>query len=99
MMYEVRHVTTYRYEALVASSRCAVRLLPRLGTAAARPFPRDLGLLERLSPGGRQQQPRQQGAEQRRRRHVDATRSDTPFFSALVRARAPPMGLAPSSPS
>ena len=29
MMYEVRHVTTYRYEALVASSRCAVRLLPR----------------------------------------------------------------------
>jgi transglutaminase-like putative cysteine protease len=29
MIYEVRHVTTYRYEAPVASSRCALRLLPR----------------------------------------------------------------------
>ncbi len=29
MIYEVRHVTTYRYESTVATARCAMRLLPR----------------------------------------------------------------------
>ena len=29
MIYDIRHVTTYRYDAPVASARCTVRLLPR----------------------------------------------------------------------
>ena len=31
MIYDIRHVTTYTYEASVASSRCAIRLTPRDG--------------------------------------------------------------------
>ncbi|NDC52936.1 MAG: transglutaminase family protein [Planctomycetia bacterium] len=31
MIYDVRHVTTYRYEAPVAAARCALRLLPTDG--------------------------------------------------------------------
>ena len=30
MIYEVRHVTTYRYESTVATSRCTLRLLPHV---------------------------------------------------------------------
>ena len=30
MIYDIKHVTTYGYEAPVASARCAIRLLPRL---------------------------------------------------------------------
>ena len=29
MIYDIRHVTTYRYDASVASARCTLRLLPR----------------------------------------------------------------------
>lgn len=32
MIYDIRHVTAYGYEAPVASSRCAIRLLPRSDT-------------------------------------------------------------------
>ena len=29
MIYEIRHVTSYKYEGAVAASRCVLRLLPR----------------------------------------------------------------------
>ena len=29
MIYDIRHVTTYRYDDVVASARCTLRLLPR----------------------------------------------------------------------
>ena len=29
MIYDIRHVTTYRYDDSVASARCTLRLLPR----------------------------------------------------------------------
>ena len=32
MIYDIRHVTTYRYDAPVASARCTLRLLPRSQT-------------------------------------------------------------------
>ena len=28
MIYDIRHVTTYRYDAPVSSARCTLRLLP-----------------------------------------------------------------------
>jgi len=29
VIYDIRHVTTYRYDDVVASARCTLRLLPR----------------------------------------------------------------------
>ena len=31
MIYEIRHVTTYRYDAPVAAARCTLRLAPAAG--------------------------------------------------------------------
>ena len=30
MIYDIRHVTTYRYDDSVASARCTLRLLPHV---------------------------------------------------------------------
>jgi hypothetical protein len=39
VIYDIRHVTTYRYDDVVASARCTLRLLPGAGPATAPPRP------------------------------------------------------------
>lgn len=114
MIYDIRHVTTYRYDAPVAAARCALRLVPaagggqRLLGVGIDVVPRPTSLVERADFFGARVATALIGAPHRELRITATSRvaverrsppDDTPRLEDVRREAASVMALGPRSPA